>query len=188
MNCPAHQQHTGTDSPETRKADAAAFERQQPRTPTRSVRANQASEEVACSCDLCACSPQTCYSRSRSWTLDNMQICSADGDARSNREQRSRFGTSVGRYLATRAAVDCAAGTYIPFDGERSVRPVLVLCLLSVSCSYSGCALAELAGLPCYRHPGTRRSATTSAICRASRGGTALPTCLYCSVRGPSKK
>src|SRR3546814_5663784 len=31
-------------------------------------------------------------------------------------------------------------------------------------------------------------SATSSAICRASSGGTALPTCTYCCVRLPSKK
>jgi hypothetical protein len=31
-------------------------------------------------------------------------------------------------------------------------------------------------------------SATISAICFARNGGTALPTCLYCSVLGPSKK
>ena len=32
------------------------------------------------------------------------------------------------------------------------------------------------------------RALTTSATCKASNGGTAFPTCLNCSVRGPSKR
>jgi len=38
------------------------------------------------------------------------------------------------------------------------------------------------------RHRRPTKSATTSAICLARSTGTAFPTCLYCSVRGPSKK
>ena len=33
-----------------------------------------------------------------------------------------------------------------------------------------------------------RASAKESAMRRASKGGTALPTWMYCDVRGPSKK
>lgn len=53
---------------------------------------------------------------------------------------------------------------------------------------FTAVALAQGIGHALYFQPVRSPSATMLAISRASRGGTALPTCRYCSVRGPSKK
>lgn len=131
---------------------------------------------------------RTSSARSPCWSTASSRGSTLRGDANNSRAQTPRHGSEEVRHREILEGHERLSGSGSRHDEAPNGPAALVRCRVREFATYSSFVGQDQFDQPWSRRRYRRIAETTSAICRASRGGTAFPIWWYCAVRPPLKK